>query len=71
MSIYLNGMFPVPINHAVLNDKGDMLVAVGDSLDVYVYGVENDKIQEYAIFTGKLLFDGLILNYFFSINFNI
>lgn len=53
MEIYFLGNFPYCINHALLNQAGDMLIAVGDCKEVYVYNVQNGKMNEYAIYCGN------------------
>lgn len=55
MEIYFLGNFPTCINHALINERSDMLIAVGDCKEVFVYSIENDKINEYAIYCGKCL----------------
>ena len=57
MTVEFSHTFPVSMNFASLNPTGDSLVAIGDSLDVYLFSIQNRQLQERAIFRGFFNFN--------------
>eukprot|EP00012_Vannella_robusta_P009396 CAMPEP_0206197524 /NCGR_PEP_ID=MMETSP0166-20121206/9103_1 /ASSEMBLY_ACC=CAM_ASM_000260 /TAXON_ID=95228 /ORGANISM="Vannella robusta, Strain DIVA3 518/3/11/1/6" /LENGTH=224 /DNA_ID=CAMNT_0053615223 /DNA_START=39 /DNA_END=710 /DNA_ORIENTATION=- len=51
MLLRFQGTFSASINHAMLNQAGDMLIAVGDCKEVFVQTLQEDKLEEYAVFS--------------------